>query len=216
MSVSPHDSPRIEGFVRPSYVSPVPRPGAVTDFERIAALLPLDLTGKSVLDIACNDGAYSLEMMRRGARRVVGIDRDELSLQRGRVAAMQSGYADVEFRSLSVYDVASLGERFDVVLLMGVLGRLQHPLLALDTLYDCAVGDLMIVQGHEWSDGEADRASRTGADERSYPLMYHSLQRSASRGNWWTPNRACIEALLRSAGFTIESAPDDQVYFCRR
>jgi tRNA (mo5U34)-methyltransferase len=193
------------------------RPGPPSSsFARIAGILPLDLTGKSVLDIACNDGLYSLEMKRRGARRVVGIDRDELSLQRGRSAAEQAGHADIEFRSLSVYDVASLGERFDVVLMMGVLGRLQHPLLALDALYDCAVGDRLIVQGNEWTDGEADRASRTGADERTYPLMYHAGATSVRGANWWTPNRACIEALLRSAGFTIESAPDDQVYFCRR
>jgi tRNA (mo5U34)-methyltransferase len=34
--------------------------------------------------------------------------------------------------------------------------------------------------------------------------------------NWWIPNRACAEAMLRSAGFEIEQQPEDEVYICRR
>ena len=34
--------------------------------------------------------------------------------------------------------------------------------------------------------------------------------------NWWIPNRACTEAMLRSAGFTILSRPADEIYLCRR
>jgi tRNA (mo5U34)-methyltransferase len=33
--------------------------------------------------------------------------------------------------------------------------------------------------------------------------------------NWWIPNRACAEALLRSAGFRIESLPEPEVFACR-
>ena len=36
--------------------------------------IPADLTGKSVLDIGCNAGFYSLEMKRRGAARVREVD----------------------------------------------------------------------------------------------------------------------------------------------
>ena len=46
-------------------------------FARFADALPVDLAGKSVLDIGCNAGFYSVEMKRRGAGRVVGIDSDE-------------------------------------------------------------------------------------------------------------------------------------------
>src|SRR5688572_24390978 len=38
-----------------------------------AAALPTDLAGKTVLDIGCNGGFYSIEMKRRGAERVLGI-----------------------------------------------------------------------------------------------------------------------------------------------
>src|SRR5437588_7376526 len=93
--------------------------------------LPNDLTGKTVLDIGCNAGFYSIEMKRRGAERVLGIDSDEGYLAQARFAAQMSG-VEIELRRLSVYDVAQLRERFDVVLFMGVLYHLRHPLLALD------------------------------------------------------------------------------------
>ena len=47
-------------------------------FARFSQIFPADLTGKSVLDIGCNAGFYSVEALRRGASRVVGIDSDAL------------------------------------------------------------------------------------------------------------------------------------------
>ncbi|SRR5258705_5671146 len=38
-------------------------------FESFREAIPLDLTGKTVLDIGCNAGFYSFEMKRRGAAR---------------------------------------------------------------------------------------------------------------------------------------------------
>ena len=55
-------------------------------FRRFEAHLPAELTGKSVLDIGCNAGFYSMEMKRRGAERVVGIDSDDRYLAQARLA----------------------------------------------------------------------------------------------------------------------------------
>ena len=114
-------------------------------WRRFAHAVPADLSGKSVLDVGCNGGFYSIEMKRRGAARVVGADRDERYLAQARFAAEVCG-ADVEFVQLDVYDVAALGERFDVVLFMGVLYHLRHPLLALDLLHEHVVGDTLVFQ----------------------------------------------------------------------
>ncbi|HEY8413701.1 MAG TPA: DUF1698 domain-containing protein, partial [Pyrinomonadaceae bacterium] len=40
-----------------------------TKWQRFAAAIPEDLTGKSVLDVGCNAGFYSIQMKRRGAAR---------------------------------------------------------------------------------------------------------------------------------------------------
>src|SRR5918998_2438443 len=88
-------------------------------FQRFAGAIPGDLTGKSILDIGCNAGFYSLEMKRRGAARVFAIDFDEDYLTQARFAAKILGL-DIDFAKMSVYDVGAIGEKFDVVIFMGV------------------------------------------------------------------------------------------------
>jgi tRNA (mo5U34)-methyltransferase len=114
-------------------------------WSRLRGAIPADLTGKSVLDIGCNGGFYSMEMKRRGAARVLGIDADPDYLAQARFAAEVYGL-DIEFQEMSVYDVASLKEQFDLVLFMGVLYHLRHPLLALDLLSEHVVKDSMVFQ----------------------------------------------------------------------
>ena len=193
-------------------------------FQRFAPHLPEDLAGKSVLDIGCNAGFYSMEMKRRGAERVVGVDSDERYLAQARFAAEALGYDNIEFRMLSVYDVAALGETFDVVIFMGVLYHLRHPLLALDLIHRHVAGDMLIFQSMQRGSGtvlplEEDYPfEETGIfNESGYPKL-HFVEREYAHDwtNWWVPNRACAEAMLRAAGFTIETRAEDEVYICRR
>ena len=86
-----------------------------------------------------------MEMKRRGADRVLGIDFDEDYLKQARFAAEVRGL-DIEFRQMSVYDVAALREKFDLVFFIGVLYHLRHPLLALDLIHQHVAGDLMVFQ----------------------------------------------------------------------
>ena len=51
------------------------------------------MTGMSVLDIRCNAGFSAMEMKRRGAARVLGVDSDEEYLAQARFAAEISGEA---------------------------------------------------------------------------------------------------------------------------
>jgi tRNA (mo5U34)-methyltransferase len=176
-----------------------------------------------VLDIGCNAGYYSIEMKRRGAERVVGVDFDCKYLEQARFAAEVNGL-DIEFRQLSVYDVASLGERFDIVLFMGVLYHLRHPLLALDLLYEHAVDDLLVFQSMQRGPREVRNLKSDYHfweeeifGDPAFPRMYFIENCYAGDPtNWWIPNRACVEAMLRSAGFRIVAHPEEEVYLCRR
>jgi tRNA (mo5U34)-methyltransferase len=191
-------------------------------WRRFAHAIP-DVAGKSVLDVGCNGGFYSLEMKRRGAARVVGIDSDERYLAQARYAAEVSG-VEIEFRQLDVYDVAKLGERFDLVLFMGVLYHLRHPLLALDLLHEHVVGDWMIFQSlmrgsPETADFQKDYpfSDETPFTDERFPRMYFIERRYAGDPtNWWFPNRACAEAMLRSSGFSIVARPEEEVLIARR
>jgi ubiquinone/menaquinone biosynthesis C-methylase UbiE len=44
----------------------------------------IPITGQTIMDFGCNDGAISAEYLCRGAKRVIGVDIDERSLQRAR------------------------------------------------------------------------------------------------------------------------------------
>ena len=98
--------------------------------DRIAQFpIPQDLRGKRVLDIGAWDGWFSFEMERRGAQ-VLAIDNwDNPRFHQARTL-MNS---QVEYRQMDIYELTP--ERvgyFDIVLFMGVLYHLKHPLLALE------------------------------------------------------------------------------------
>lgn len=181
-----------------------------------------DLRGKTVLDIGCNAGFYSIEMKRRGADRVVGIDSDAQYLDQARFAAEVSG-ADIEFRQMSVYEVADLREQFDVVLFLGVLYHLRHPLLALDLLHEHVVRETLVFQSMQRGSARVREFARDYPFseyaifyDSTFPQMYFVEHKySGDPTNWWIPNRACVEGMLRSSGFRIVDHPEPEVYICK-
>jgi tRNA (mo5U34)-methyltransferase len=198
-------------------------------FMHFSDALPADLTGKTVLDIGCNAGFYSIEMKRRGAARVLGIDTDERYLAQARLASEVLGFDGVDFALLSVYDVGAIGERFDLVIFMGVLYHLRHPLLALDLIREHVADDMVLFQtmqqgSHAFLDVPVDHPFFMPGttehpayfDDPGYPKM-HFIEREFSQdwSNWWAPNAACSQAMLRAAGFTVETTPEADVYLCR-
>ncbi|MCQ8782971.1 TIGR04290 family methyltransferase [Mangrovibrevibacter kandeliae] len=186
-------------------------------------VLPADLAGASVLDIGCNAGFYALEMKRRGAGRVLGLEPDPHYLRQAEFVAAEAGL-DIEFRQLSVYDVGQLGERFDLVIFMGVLYHLRHPLLALDLIHEHVAKDRMLFQCMQRGDERTRRQEEnpgfeewSAFDAPDYPKLFFVEERYADDPtNWFIPNTAAAEAMLRSAGFTIEAHPEREVYLVRR
>lgn len=192
-------------------------------WREFAHAIPDDLSGRTVLDIGCNAGFYSIEMKRRGAARVLGIDSDPRYLAQAQFASQIAGL-DIEFRQMSVYQLPGLATRFDLVLFMGVLYHLRYPLLALDILHEHVVGDRLVFQS--MLRGSADRPTLhrdypfeavDHFDDPAYPRMFFvEHQYAGDPTNWWIPNRACAEAMLRSAGFRIMDQPEEEVFICAR
>src|SRR3954464_5455318 len=84
--------------------------------------LVCDLSGERlqsarVLDLGCNDGGFSNELARRGAREVIGIEGREGNLVRGLADREAEGLTQVDFRIADVRSVSreAYGE-FDIVL----------------------------------------------------------------------------------------------------
>ena len=99
--------------------------------------IPDDLTGWTVLDIGAWHGFFSFECEKRGADRVVAVDRyawDRFGMDEFLSARERLG-STVEHRRMDVHelDPAEIGQ-FDLVLLLGVLYHLRNPLAALDRI----------------------------------------------------------------------------------
>ncbi|HTS46365.1 MAG TPA: methyltransferase domain-containing protein [Bryobacteraceae bacterium] len=166
--------------------------------------IPDDLRGKRVLDIGAWDGWFSFEMEKRGAS-VVAVDAtyNEKLLQ-----AREWLGSKIEYRVAEVCDLrpADMGT-FDIVLFLGVLYHLKHPLLALERV--CALSrDLVCVESQVMHDG---------FDPGAVPLMefYETNELGGQFDNWVGPNVACVMAMCRSAGFArvrFEGMLDDRAH----
>ncbi|HEX2547605.1 MAG TPA: TIGR04290 family methyltransferase, partial [Ramlibacter sp.] len=190
-------------------------------WEQIRPHIPEDLRGWRVLDVGCNAGFYSFELAKRGAS-VLAIDMEPLYLEQAQWAARQFGLQDrVEFRQMQVYELARSNEQFDLVWFMGVFYHLRYPLLALDILAQRTRRMMMFqtlsMPGEEVYPDTQDHhiTEREPLLDAGWPKMaFIEHKFSGDRTNWWVPNHAGIEAMLRSAGLQVTGRPAEEIYLC--
>jgi tRNA (mo5U34)-methyltransferase len=179
--------------------------GVVTPGRKVPAIMkaefgivfgPTDLAGKSVLDIGTWNGGFAVEAKRRGARHVLATDSYcwRQPMFRGRETfdlVLRRTGLDIEAREIDATEVGidAVG-RFDVVLFLGVFYHLLDPIAVVQRL--AAVTDeVLVLETH------------MDAEEETRPAMvfYPGTELNGDGTNWWGPNRACVEALLRTVGF---------------
>ena len=189
---------------------------------QIAPHLPDDLSGWSALDIGCNAGFYTFELARRGAR-VTGIDVDPHFLRQAEWAARCYGLEDtVQFRIEQVYDLARENRRYDLVLFLGVFYHLRYPLLGLDIVAE-KVGRLLVFQtltipGETVADvpDDQDFENREPMLDPGWPKMaFIEKKLAGDPTNWWAPNHAGVDAMLRSTGLEVVERPGHEIYLCK-
>ncbi len=190
-------------------------------WEQIAPHIPSDLSGWTALDIGCNAGFYTFELARRGAD-VLAIDHDEHYLRQARWVSEQLGGSDrIRFERLGVYELVDLDETFDLVLFMGVLYHLRYPLLALDVTA-LKARKLLLLQTltmpgeeveqtlHDLELDQRDQMTKPGWPKMAF--IEHRVAGDAT--NWWAPNHAAVEAMVRSCGMNVLARPGDEIYVC--
>jgi tRNA (mo5U34)-methyltransferase len=150
--------------------------------------IPEDLTGKHVLDIGAWDGWFSFEMERRGAT-VLALDSAQNTrlLEAKKLLNSSIDYRIGDICRLTAKDLGT----FDIVIFLGVLYHLKHPLLALENI--CGLcRDMTCIESFV-----------TDATPDAIPFMefYETTELRGQLDNWCGPNIACLLAFTRTAGF---------------
>ena len=185
-------------------------PGIDVTPARLAEIrMPDDLSGRTVLDIGAWDGFFSFEAERRGAERVLATDSfcwdgGGWGTKKGFELARRARASRVEDKTIQVLDVSpdTVGT-FDVVLFLGVLYHMRHPLLALERVASVTKG-LLIMQT------QVDML----AVARPAIAFYPGTELNGDPSNWVGPKPAAVVAMLQDVGFTrieilSKSFPDD-------
>jgi tRNA (mo5U34)-methyltransferase len=169
--------------------------------------IPPDLSGKRVLDIGAWDGWFTFESERRGAT-VTALDCIEVE-NFLKARDLMKSRADYQIMDVMEMSPQRLGY-FDIVLCLGVLYHLKHPLAALEKVCELT-RDLAIVESFVVSD-----------QSPVIPTMefYETMELGDQLDNWVGPTVECLQALCRTAGFArvevLEAAGDRACIACWR
>jgi len=192
---------KIRWFHRIDLGNGVITPGVDDSQHKLATLhFPRDLHGKTVLDIGAWDGFFSFEAERRGADRVLATD--SFAWSGKSVGAWLGTKAGFEFARKALaskvedmeIDVDALSPStvgtFDVVFFLGVLYHTRHPLLTLEKVASVTKGMVIV-----------ETAVDMVWNRRPAMAFYPGSELTNDPTNWWGPNPAAVEAMLRSVGF---------------
>jgi SAM-dependent methyltransferase len=166
-----------------------------------------------ILDVACGEGVYSIELGLRGAE-VVGMDARRERMDLGAGCAQRNGLSNVSFKQDDVRNLSrdNYGE-FDVILFLGILYHLEalDSFQALEHLY-AMCREMLIIDTHVRLNGpeqvQYKGRSYTGVTRREHadrdPQQTRQQRLLMSVDNtfnfWFT--KESLTRLLRDIGFT--------------
>lgn len=141
-------------------------PGDSQTLDKLKAVKLPDLSGRSFLDVGCNEGFFCGYARFLGASRVVGVDNTALFIDRAR-----ERFPGCEFH-LADWDHLPEG-RFDVILLASALHYAEDQPALIHRLMDKLTMDgVLVLELGIYSSGKQEWVTvKRGIDERLFPTM---------------------------------------------
>jgi len=177
------------------------------------------LDGKTIVDLGCLEGGFSVAFARLGARQVVGIEAREVSFQRCEIIRKLLSLKNLEFVHGDVKAELTRLARFDVVFASGILYHVSDPYSLLELIHqtcrEVALLDTHVARSdapsHNCSTELIARSFRgrehLGRIFPEYPLGVSSEQRETLHWAAWSNNESFwpledeLRRMLRDVGF---------------
>ena len=170
-------------------------------WERIKPILNmLDVSGKRVLDIGCNEGFFSTKISAM-ASYVKGADIDTLRIKKARFVQHILEPKNLDFEVMDIYSPEiQKQEHFDLCICMGFLHRVPDPFKAIASI--SSLTDTVLFEWKSLKHGLHDEPyayfSQKGTDKEDY---YGT--------EYWLLSYAALESILKRQGFMYFYRVDD-------
>ena len=154
----------------------------------------INVKGKRILDIGCNEGFFSLKLRELEAGEVMGIDADELRIKKAQFVKEILNVENITFKVMDIFDgnIEKYGH-FDFTLCLGFLHRVPYPYKVIQKL--TGISDMIVFEWKSLKEGSFD-----------LPIMKYcggkSKDSNQYSGLYWLPSTNCVIDILKSLGHT--------------
>ncbi len=191
------------GIVTPGWAPLVPE----------AYQVPASLLSEHVLDVGAWDGYWSIEAIRRGAKRCTAMD--DFSDTCGElVDAKRKGWEALNLccealRIESILRLTASIEQYwvrnpiyDRIFCFGVLYHLRNPVLALQNCFDALKsGGTIHVETAIIDNIQSPYTKSLPPENACYAEFYPTNEFGKNQSNWWVPTLKCAASWLHAVGF---------------
>lgn len=136
-----------------------------------------DLHNKSVIDIGCGDGTFTVELMKRNPRYILGIDAAKVAVKCAKKKSMK--FNNLDFCILDIYNLDSFHKKFDIAIVRGVLHHLYYIEKAIENISKIA-DEIIVVEpnGYNIILKIIEKTSKYHIEHEEKSYFFHHL-------DWW-------------------------------
>ena len=170
----------------------------INKWERLEKIFDenLPLKDKTVLDIGCSDGYFSIECINKGARHVFGFDLDPLRIERAQFAKEVYGIDNVDFEVMDLYDLKK-DQKFDIVIGLGLLHRIPDLEKCLEKLSEISTASIL---EFKTLDSEESKKEWQGGETKGN--IYNKL--------YYIPTQKYVIEKMKDLGFPYHKVVSDE------
>lgn len=153
---------------------------------------------KSVLDVGCSDGYYSIQVATENTQTsVLGIDLDSLRIERSNFVKSLLEVKNCNFSTLDLYELISKNIKYDIVMGLGLLHRVPDLDKCIDDL--CSLSNRYVIfEFKTYRSEEPAYIDQTGATKSN-----------TLNGLYKIPSIKYVEERLQKKGFKTHTLLED-------